>query len=430
MKNLLLYFLFGATICDAQSSISLKESINIALQRNLDIQISRNNLEANSINNHIGVAGGLPNVTGNAAVTEQRSSITQERASGEKTEIDWAKGNNVNASITATQLLFNGFRVHATKQRLEELQQLSEKQLNSLIQNTIANVTVQYYDIVRQQSYTKTINISQEAAQKRLEIIKARQSVGLANNVDLYQTEIDVNNFSQQLRQQQLQEQQAKADFLLLLNLPFDTTIAIADTIIVDGKIELKEIIQSGESNLDLAAAKHQVKILEWIEKETAAQRYPALTLNGGYNYSRTQTPAGFATMNQSYGPQIGVGLTMPFYSGGALKKQQRVASIETKNAKLEKENLEQIVRTEITKSFLAYKNNLNQLITEQTNYELAYKLLDLITRRFELGHATIIEVKDAQSSFVNTGFRVVNLSYAAKVAEVELKRIANKLNF
>jgi hypothetical protein len=38
------------------------------------------------------------------------------------------------------------------------------------------------------------------------------------------------------------------------------------------------------------------------------------------------------------------------------------------------------------------------------------------------------LDVKQAQVSFENEGFRLVNLSYAAKVAEIELNRIAGKL--
>jgi outer membrane protein TolC len=58
----------------------------------------------------------------------------------------------------------------------------------------------------------------------------------------------------------------------------------------------------------------------------------------------------------------------------------------------------------------------------------LSQQLLDLVLQRFQLGQATIIDVKLAQQSFENAGFRLVNLNYAAKVAEIELKRLANQL--
>jgi outer membrane protein TolC len=50
--------------------------------------------------------------------------------------------------------------------------------------------------------------------------------------------------------------------------------------------------------------------------------------------------------------------------------------------------------------------------------------------QRFQLGQATIIDVKQAQQSFENESYRLVNLSYAAKAAEISLQQIANKLTF
>lgn len=48
--------------------------------------------------------------------------------------------------------------------------------------------------------------------------------------------------------------------------------------------------------------------------------------------------------------------------------------------------------------------------------------------QKFELGQATIVDVKIAQQSFENESYRMVNLSYSAKMAEIELKRLANLL--
>ena len=48
--------------------------------------------------------------------------------------------------------------------------------------------------------------------------------------------------------------------------------------------------------------------------------------------------------------------------------------------------------------------------------------------QKFELAQATIIEVRQAQQSFENAGYRLVNLQYTAKIAEIELNRLVSKL--
>jgi len=79
-------------------------------------------------------------------------------------------------------------------------------------------------------------------------------------------------------------------------------------------------------------------------------------------------------------------------------------------------------------RTYQAYTNSLTQLETALKNYALSTQLLDLILQKFQLGQATIIDVKQAQQSFENEGYRLVNLNYAAKVAEIELKRLASQL--
>ncbi|HTI90882.1 MAG TPA: hypothetical protein VL727_09845, partial [Puia sp.] len=57
-------------------------------------------------------------------------------------------------------------------------------------------------------------------------------------------------------------------------------------------------------------------------------------------------------------------------------------------------------------------------------------KLLNLVMQKFQLKQATIVDVKNAQQSFENAGFLLVNVSYAAKAAEITLRRYANQLTY
>ena len=82
----------------------------------------------------------------------------------------------------------------------------------------------------------------------------------------------------------------------------------------------------------------------------------------------------------------------------------------------------------QVVKSYQSYTATLQQIQTEQKNYELSNQLLGLTLQRFSLKQATIVDVKNAQQSFELSGYRLVNLNFTAKAAEIELKRLANKL--
>ena len=429
MKKVIIIFLLFSTKAFTQQ-LSLQDAINMALKKSYDIQIAKNVVDINKINNNLGIAGGLPTVTATASDQESVVNINQKLNTGIVLSRNGATNNNLNANVTGSMLLYNGYRVVATKKRLEELQKQSEQQLNTQIQNTIAIVMVNYYNVVRQQSYIKTLQQSIEVSKKQLEIIETKQSLGLANNANLFQSQIDLNARLQDIQAQQLILAQAKADLLNAMVANPDSSISIVDTIVVDKNLNLAEIIAEISKNPQIISLNNQIKINELIEKETAALRQPLVRANAGLNYGRNQSDGGQLLLNQSYGPFINLGITIPIYNGSVFKRQQQTANINTQNAKLQKDNVLQQNHTATIKLFKAYTNSLQQLNTQQNTYQLSQQLVQLSLQRFQLAAATIIEVREAQKSFEDAGFRLVTLSYSAKIAEIELKRLSNRLTF
>ncbi|HEX6916249.1 MAG TPA: TolC family protein, partial [Chitinophagaceae bacterium] len=192
--------------------------------------------------------------------------------------------------------------------------------------------------------------------------------------------------------------------------------------------LSLEPVLDSIRRNPEVLAAEHLIRVNQQLSREIAAQRYPAVRVNAGYNFNRNQAAAGNFLLNQSYGPFIGLNIQVPIFNGGATRRQQRAAETATAGAMLQRENLTGNLSSAALRSYQAYRNALQQLEKERENYELSKKLVELTVQRFNLNVATIIEVREAQRSFEETGFRLVNLSYAAKAAEIELKRLSSQL--
>jgi outer membrane protein TolC len=412
----------------AQDTLSLRKAVDIALKNSLDIVLARNDIEAATIFNNYGYAGGLPLVTGTVTDNEQVTSVNQKLNTGTSIKRNNASGNQLTAGVTGSILLYNGGRVIATKKRLEELEKQSNHRLTGQIQNTIADVMTAYYDIVRQQNYIKTIDKSIDASNQQLTIVKTRQNVGLANNADLFQAQIDLNALQQSRQAQELIVAQAKSELLRLLTLKADSAILIQDTIVVDNNVMLQNVLDNIPKSADIVAADDQIRINELIVKETQALRYPSVRALAGYSFSRNQAGAGQTLFNQSFGPSVGISLGIPIFNGSIYRRQAQVAKIDVRNADVQKQVLFRDYNANAVKQYQSYVSNLQQLTTERENYKLSQQLLDLVLQRFQLRQATIVEVKNAQQSFEESGYRLVNLSYAAKASEIELKRLGNSL--
>ncbi len=412
----------------AQNPITLKSAIDSTLKNNFDIQIASNNVEISKLNNNAGMAGGLPAVNISVVDNQTSSDVLQKLNSGAEIKKSAANGNALTSNITAGILLYNGSRVIATRQRLQSLQKQSELQLNLQIQNSIAAVMAKYFDIVRQSEYLKIIERSKDVSQTKLDIITDRRKVGMANDADYLQALIDLNTIVQSLKSQQLIVDETKTELLQLMSIKKFYAFQLKDSIVVDKSIELESILSYLQKNPQYLSSEQQIKINEQVVKEVSSLRYPSLRINTGLNFNRNQSSAGLTLMNQNVGPYAGISLQVPIYNGNTYKTQKKTAQVNVDNAKIQLESLFTALTADALKTFNAYQTSLEQISSQQNSVDLSAKLIQVVLQRFSVNQATILDVKAAQASFENSGYQLVNLSYAAKIAEIELKRLKYQL--
>ncbi|MEN9697389.1 MAG: hypothetical protein RLZ56_810 [Bacteroidota bacterium] len=423
--------LSASLVAKAQQKISLKEAVQIALQNSYDIKLVENTVAVSKNNNDYGVAGALPTVNATGSENKTSSTLQQKFADPTRNTIkSGVDGTTIAGGVSASVVLFNGYRVQSTKSRLAALENQSNTLLKAQIQNTVATVMQQYYNIIRQQAYLATIQKSIDASQQRLDIVKAKQNIGVANEADVLQSTLDLNTLAQARENQLLIIEQGKVDLLNSLVLPTTTKIIVLDSMVVDKTLAIKDIESKSLSNPNVESLAQQVKINQLIEKETRALMYPTLRATAGYNYNSSASAAGFSLLNETYGPSAAVSLSLPIYMGGASKKAYKNARINTNSADLQYQSALADMSSNVAKTFQSYQTSVQQLTTEEANYKMSQSLLNLILQKFQLGQATIVDVKQAQQSFESAGFRLVSLIYTAKVAEVELKRLSNQLAF
>jgi len=427
LRLLLPVFILGCSSLQAQQ-LTLNDAVAIALKNNYQIQIERNNLKITTINNNKGMAGALPLVTMSASDQESRVDVNQRLNNGTEISRSGAYANALNANVTGSITLYNGYRITATRQRLEALQQQSEQWLNARIQNTMASVMLKYYNVIREQHFVATIEKSIELVSKQLELVEMRKRNGLANDAELFQTQIDLNNRKMELASQKAVVKQSAADLLNLLDLNPDSTIVINDSIQLKDGLILQDVLNNLTQNPEIISLDNQVKINGLIEKEIAALRKPSVKLNTGYNITNTESTAGQLLLNRSYGPFVSLGLVIPIYNGSVYKKQGQTASINTDNARLQKESILADRQAAAVKTYQTYIATREQMISQQQTLQLSDKLVELTLKRYELNAATAVEVREAQKSYEDAAFRMTNLLYVAKLAEIELLRLSAQL--
>ena len=429
MKRVLLYFILLFSLnAGAQVQITLTNAIDSALKSNFDIRIARVNTDISRVGNTYGMAGGLPSLNGSAADNRSVLNLKQKTSSGINISQKNVNNSSYNAGLTANMVLFNGFKIIATKGRLNLLQRQSELELNQQIQTTMAVVMESYYDIIRQQSYLNIIKSLLDVSSKKLEIVKERYKVGMANDADLLQARMDFNLADQNLKGQELIIEQDKTSLLQLMGVKQYFSISVNDTILIDKSIRKDSILNYLENNPQYLSAEQQIRINQQIVKEQRALRYPSVRISTGYNFTYSSSSAGFNLFTQNYGPTVGATLLVPIFNGNIYKTQQEIAYFNVQNARLQKESLLKSLEADAIKTYQSYESTLQQLDSQQKSYADAARLVSILVQKFRLNEATILDLKAAQDSFESAGYMFVNLQYAAKTAEIELKRLIYKL--
>ena len=149
-SKLLIIFLFFTIASKSQdSSLSLKQAIDIALQQNLEIQISQTELEIAQTNNNWGNAGALPTVIANVSNTEAKSNINQKLSNGNSIVRNNVSNNALNSNLGISWRVYNGMRIRSTKERFETLEKIGTLAVQQQIDQVVFDVMNTYYSLVR-----------------------------------------------------------------------------------------------------------------------------------------------------------------------------------------------------------------------------------------------------------------------------------------
>ena len=412
----------------AQSVITLDQAVEIALKNNLDLQIAANDTKQADNNNHAGNAGMLPTVSLNVSENPSLSNINQKFTNGTTIEKNGVSSNNLNAALVVSYTLFDGKKMFATRRKLEILDEAAQNKFNSQVQTVISNVILNYSNITRLKEYLKVLDLLRDLSQQRLDIIGARQLAGLANNTDLFLAQLDLETRKQNINTQKSSINKAYNSLNLVLNIKIDSLYGVEDVFKNINELDKNKMDEFLRNNPDNQWAINQYNIALQAQKEIDAARLPLLKLNGVYNYTLSQSAAGFSLYNQSMGPQAGLSLVVPIFNGNINKSNSENAKLIVQSSEWKMAVVKQNIEVAYEQAWQDYSTAKLQLSSDSLAVTTANKYMELMQERFKLGQSTIIDLKEAQRTFEETNYRMISNWYIARIAETQLLLLTGQL--
>jgi outer membrane protein TolC len=423
------FLIFSQQTFAQDSLLTPQDAVKLAVENNYDIIISKNNIEIGSINNNWASAGAIPMLSATANKVVGVNNLQQKLSNGTITKKNGNTTQNFNAGIAVDWQIFDGFKMFATKKRLEELERNGEYIFRKNLNETVYNVISSYYNIV---TLTEQLQATKEQIvlyQDRYNLAQRRFEIGTGARYEVLEAQVDLNEQQSALLSLQNSIALAKSSLNNLMGLQPDTMYQLIDTIQIEPLPGFSDVQQKiNNQNPDILLANSELAILVQTRKEVNSARLPSVSLGGFYNFARNSNGAGFTLFNQTYGPSGSVGISIPLFNGILVKKQLAVTDIQIKNQNVAIEQTRNNVQTMLNNTYINYNNSLKALELEKNNLKLATENIYIATERYRKLNITSIELRQIQISYNAVKNRLYNALYQAKIAEAQVALLSGDI--
>ncbi len=430
----LVFFILGLFLqlqsAHSQDVLVLDRAIQAALEHNHGILISKDRLAKLENDKSMGNAGMLPTIGMDASRNYSITDVNQTFQDGRKLENNGIKANNYTVAARLEWTLFDGFEMFILYDRLGKLRQLGQIQLRSQIEETIADVTITYYNLGRQQKLIRSLEESIDISQQRLKIAEDKLDVGSGARVEVLQARVALNEDRSALKNQQLLRVSIQETLGMLMGLRSGSEFIVDETIDLDQNLSYEVIYGSAtKNNPELIGQRLSLSLSKQMTKMLQSQRLPSIALNSSYTFTGSENRAGFFVEQNNQGFNYGLTARVSLFNGFNVNRTLQNARIDEKIAQTEVERVELMLESNLIRVYTEYTTALELINLEEQNVLVAKDNAAIALERFELGTYTPIELREAQQALLNTEIRLASAMYAAKSSEIQLKFLSGRLS-
>jgi outer membrane protein len=405
--------------------LTIKDAVEIALKNNYNIKLSQNNAAIAKNNVTPGAAGMLPTLTGQFTSSNSIQNTTQTRSDNTVNVINNANNTGTNYGANLNWTIFDGFNMFASYKGLKERNALGQVLLRDTVQATLANVLAGYYDLVNQNELLNAIKGAMAISHLQLRYANDKFKVGRVSKLDVLNAEVNYNadtaNYITQ--RQQYRTSQIRLNQLLIRDL--QTDFKVADTILVDQKLILGDILNQAQGqNPAILASQINQRLSEISLKQVQSTRYPQVNLNSGYTVSNNKTPAGFAQVQKTNGISYGLTATINIFDGFNQWRRERNAKLQMSNAGINYDQTKLGVNSQVNTLYVSYLTGLDLIKLGESNVRIAKRNLDISLEKYKIGNITPLEIREAQRNYLDAQSKFFSAQYQSKLAEITLKQI------
>jgi len=443
---------------NAQISLTLEESVDLAIKNNKELLIANEEVQKyrQEYNN---VKGNLfPQISLSGGYNYGKTSLPDSAIPPEMLmvdELDFEATSNDSSiaeffdnsmaafipqketeeysafgQLNLDQILFMGGKLINGINIAGKLYHLQEKRYYVVKQNIIFNTKDLFY---KTKLAGEVFLIQEDAlafARSYLMQITDMYDQGLVSEYDLLRAELEVQKLIPEVLEAEKNAKLAKemfSDFLGLDNSDLSLNNDL-NTIAIEGFI-LENAIEEGLINrMELELSDIGVKVNEVQLRYEKGNFLPNIGINAQYNlFGADSEKIESDDWGNSY--QVGIGFSMPLFTGFSNSSKIKKARHSLRQAEISHKDLQEKIELDIRNSFLQLETDLEKVSTQQNNLNLASRGLEIAEARYINQVSNQLEMIDAQLQLKIAKLNLMNAKYSAVISyERLLKAIGREL--
>lgn len=427
----------------SQKMLTLNEAINIALQRNSDLQKAVNTIESYKSGVKSAYGNLLPSLGAQAGWQWTRS----EQQGG---QINFGNGVIINTPNQITEsrdysvgvgtnwTLFNGLSNYATVSQSSNNLNAAQYNLDRLKQGIVYQTIAYYYDIVNNRQLLKVKEEDVLWNSKNLETISERNKLGAVTMADVYAQQVRVGNAELAVIQTKNSLETAKSNLLYYLGMnvledyTFSDSLTEAESKVIkdnniSGMNDLSEMVrQAMENRPDYKSAKLNLEAALNGVTIASGSYFPTLTNNN--NFYTTANSVKDIFKSKSY--SVGLTLSIPIFENFNIDNRVQIAQVNAKNSEVDLNNIERDIKRGIQKTWLDLQASQKSLEVSRSNVQAAEENRRIEQEKYNLGSSTLLNVLIASSDYTNAQTNFINAQFAFITLSEQLKYQLGLLDF
>lgn len=412
----------------AQNSLSLMDAIAIGLKNNYGIQMVKKQEEISSLNNTWGQTARYPNL--NLQAGNYNSFIHNEYTTPDSYEAAHLHAARIELSSQWT--LFNGFSVNITKQKLEELERLSQGNTALTIENMIEDVILSYYQVVLEHEKLKVIDTILLLAKDRYDYTQERKRLGNAASYDVLQAQNDYLEEKNNRLTQQLRVNSATRQLALILGMQNQTPLLKHDSLQVNTHVfsfaDLQDQMLSNNTSLN-----NQYINQSLLQKETLlrqADRYPHIQLGTGIRNSHTFNQNAYESHQNQHSFDYYGNLTLNYqlFNGGKNRRAIEAAKINEQIAQISIEEMKFDLSNKLLELIDYYEISQQVFHISDERKQAAELNLQISQEKFKNGSINSFNFRDVLQIYMNASIYRLEAMYAIIRYETSIFRITGSI--